>query len=95
MDLNLKSPAIDIEYRDSYLSGGAVVGLISIVKCASLLSLVIVFEMAWVIAARRFGGISGEVISFATCIVLATMAIYVFLVSVIAVRVMVPLFYRL
>ena len=57
MDLNLKSPAIDIEYRDSYLSGGAVVGLISIVKCASLLSLVIVFEMAWVIAARRFGGI--------------------------------------
>ncbi len=70
-------------------------GLVSIVKCAAVLSLVIIFEMTWVITARRCGGISGEVISFATCIVMATIAIYVFLISIIAVRVMGPLFYRL
>jgi hypothetical protein len=71
------------------------VGLVSIVKCAAVLSLVIVCEMTWVIIARRYGGVSGDVISFATCIVMATIAIYIFLISLIAVRVMGPLFYRL
>lgn len=70
-------------------------GLISIVKCAAVLSLVIVLEMTWVITARRCGGLSGGVISLATCIVMATITIYIFLISIIAVRVMGPIFYQL
>lgn len=70
-------------------------GLASIVKCAAILSLVIIFEMAWVISARRCGAIPGEVTSLAIRIVIVTIAVYVFLVSVIATRVMAPLFYQL
>jgi len=71
------------------------VGLISILKCAAILSLVIILEMIWVISARRCGAMSGEVISLSITIVVATIAIYVFLVTIIASRVMAPLFYQL
>lgn len=71
------------------------VGLASIVKCAAILSLVIIFEMAWVISARRCGAIQNDVTSLAIRIVIATTLIYVLLVSVIAARVMAPLFYQL
>ncbi len=70
-------------------------GLISIVKCAALLSLIIVFEMTWVIAANRSQGLSGKLVSFATGIVMAPIVIYVLVVSLIAVRVMGQLFYQL
>lgn len=70
-------------------------GFISIVKCAALLSLIIVFEMTWVIAANRSQGLSVKLVSFATGIVMATIVIYVLVVSLIAVRVMGQLFYQL
>jgi hypothetical protein len=69
--------------------------LVSIVKCAAILSLVIILEMIWVISASRSGGVSGGVFSLAVRIVAATIAIYVFLFSIIAARVMAPLFYQL
>ena len=68
---------------------------IPILKCAAVLSLVIVLEMAWVIAARRLNGIPGEIVSLGIYIVMITIAVYIILVSFIAAKVMVPIFYKL
>ncbi len=91
----LKTPARHIEYYRVFFAGGAVVGFISIVKCAAVLSLVIILEMTWVICARRKGAISGDTVSLAISIVIVTVVAYAFLVFIIAARVMAPLFYQL
>lgn len=62
-----------------------------LLRCASILSLVIVLEMAWVILARRSGALAREVVSVAVGVVIATVVLYVSLISCIAVQVMAPL----
>ena len=64
-------------------------------RCAAILSFVIILEMAWVIYAHRSQALSRQVISVAVCVVAATAVLYVSLLSFIAVRVMAPLIYGL
>jgi len=71
------------------------VGLAWMLRCAALLSLVIILEMAWVIYAKRSQALPREVISIAVGVVAATAVLYVSLLSFIAVRVMAPLIYGL
>ncbi|NLS45051.1 MAG: hypothetical protein GX969_04860 [Firmicutes bacterium] len=69
--------------------------LASAMNYAVILSFIILFEMVWVIAINQCKGIPGKMMSFAIFIVVGTIAVYVFFVSVIAVKVMTSLFYRL
>ncbi|MDI6637393.1 MAG: hypothetical protein QME82_00615 [Bacillota bacterium] len=71
------------------------VGLAWMLRCAAILSLVIILEMAWVIYAHRSQVLSRQVISVAVGVVAATAVLYVSLLSFIAVRVMAPLIYGL
>jgi len=71
------------------------VGLAWMLRCAAILSLIIIFEMAWVIYAHRSGALSRGVISLAVGVVALTAILYVSLLSLIAVRVMAPLIYGL
>ncbi|MDI7247819.1 MAG: hypothetical protein QME92_10190 [Bacillota bacterium] len=70
-------------------------GLALMLRCAAILSLVIILEMAWVIYAHRSRAMPSQVISIAVGIVAATAVLYVSLLSFIAVRVMAPLIYGL
>ncbi|MGE5592442.1 MAG: hypothetical protein ACM3X3_02005 [Betaproteobacteria bacterium] len=70
-------------------------GLTWMLRCAAVLSLVIILEMAWVIYAKRSQALPREVISIAVGVVAATAVVYVSLLSFIAVRVMAPLIYGL
>ncbi|MBC7084450.1 MAG: hypothetical protein PWR07_2190 [Bacillota bacterium] len=70
-------------------------GLAWMLRCAAILSLVIILEMAWVIYAHRSQVLSRQVISVAVGVVAATAVLYVSLLSFIAVRVMAPLIYGL
>lgn len=71
------------------------VGLAWMLRCAAILSLVIILEMAWVIYAHRSQALSRQVISVAVGVVAATAVLYVSLLSFIAVRVMAPLIHGL
>lgn len=71
------------------------VGLAWMLRCAAILSLVIILEMAWVIYAHRSQALPREVMSVAVGVVAATAVLYVALLSFIAVRVMAPLMYGL
>ncbi|MEW5865238.1 MAG: hypothetical protein AB1774_00125 [Bacillota bacterium] len=70
-------------------------GLDWMLRCAAILSLVIILEMAWVIYAHRAGALSREVVSCAVGLVVVTAILYVSLISLIAVRVVAPLIYGL
>ncbi|MEW6229232.1 MAG: hypothetical protein AB1700_14265 [Bacillota bacterium] len=70
-------------------------GLAWMLRCAAILSLVVILEMAWVIYVHRSGALSREVVSCAVGLVIVTAILYVSLVSIIAVRVMAPLVYGL
>ncbi len=70
-------------------------GLAWVLRCAAILSLIIVLEMTWVIYAHRSGGLPRGLVSMAVGIVIASVVLYVSLVSLIAVRVMAPLVHGL
>lgn len=70
-------------------------GLAWMLRCAAILSLVVILEMAWVIYVHRSSALSREVVSAAVGLVIVTAILYVSLVSIIAVRVMAPLIYGL
>lgn len=70
-------------------------GLAWTLRCAAILSLVVILEMAWVIYVHRSGALSHEVVSRAVGLVIITAILYISLVSIIAVQVMAPFIYGL
>ncbi len=66
-------------------------GLSSLLLWASILSLVMVVEMAWVILARRGGTLAREAVPVAVGVVVATAVLWASVVTRIAVAVVAPL----